>query len=216
MLLIAPSILAADPLNLERDVCKAENAGCDWLHVDVMDAHFVSNLSFGPDHVAALHRRFPELPLDVHLMMSDPQCYIRRFADSGADGLTVHAEIDGDVFSLLQSIRDMGCRAGLALRPGTPVSRIVELLPLCDLVLVMTVEPGYGGQHLIPSTLHKITDLREAGFRGLIEADGGIGEPQIPELIRLGLDVAVMGTAVFRHADPARLMADIRAMSGAE
>ncbi|MBR4711547.1 MAG: ribulose-phosphate 3-epimerase [Clostridia bacterium] len=216
MLLIAPSILAADPLNLERDTRLVAEAGCDWLHVDVMDAHFVSNLSFGPDHVEALHRRFPSLPLDVHLMMDSPQCYIRRFADSGADGLTVHAEIEGDVFSLLQSIRDLGCRTGLALRPATPVERVRELLPLCDLVLVMTVEPGYGGQHLIPETLHKIPDLRRAGFGGLIEADGGIGEPQLPELIRLGLDVAVMGTAVFRHDDPARMMAEIRAMSGAE
>lgn len=216
MLLIAPSILAADPLNLERDTLLAAEAGCDWLHVDVMDAHFVPNLSFGPAHVAALHRRFPDLPLDVHLMMSDPGPYLERFASGGAAGITVHAEVDGGAADLLRAIRGLGCRAGLSLRPATPVEAVRDLLPLCDLVLVMTVEPGYGGQHLMPETLPKIAALRAAGFGGLIEADGGIREPQIPELIRLGLDVAVMGTAVFRHPDPARLMAEIHAMGSAE
>ena len=209
MIKLAPSILAADPLALGEGARRMAEAGCDWLHVDVMDAHFVPNLSFGPDVVASLHKLLPDMPLDVHLMMDNPGRYIERFAKSGADGITVHAEIGGDLPALLGRIRELGCRPGLALKPATAPETVRELLPLCGLVLVMTVEPGFGGQKLMPETTEKLPALRALGFTGLLEADGGIHEGNLPQLIRLGLDVAVMGTGLFRSADPA---ADIAGM----
>lgn len=210
MLLIAPSILAADPLNLEREVIRMASSGCDWIHVDVMDAHFVPNLSFSPDTVRALHRRFPALPLDVHLMMDNPGCYLKAFAEAGADGITIHAEIPGDVCSLLETIRDLGCRPGLSLKPGTPVDRVRDLLPMCDLALVMTVEPGFGGQHFMADMPPKLDELRQAGFAGLIEADGGLDERTVPLLCGYGLDVAVVGTALFHAARPRQMMDEMR------
>ena len=213
MLLIAPSILAADPLNLERETIRMSAAGCDWLHVDVMDAHFVPNLSFSPQTVRSLHKRFPDLPLDVHLMMDNPGCYLKAFADAGADGITVHAEVPGDPYTLLHSIRDLGCRPGLSLRPGTPVSQVRDLLPLCDLVLVMTVEPGFGGQSFMADMLPKLDALREAGFAGLIEADGGLDPDTVPLLLAHGLDVAVVGTALFHSIHPREMMDGMRKAS---
>ncbi len=212
-MLIAPSILAADPLNLGRDARRMADAGCDWLHVDVMDAHFVPNLSFGPDTVTALHRAFPDMPLDVHLMMDNPEAYIRRFAEAGAAGITIHCEIPGDPGELLERIRALGCRAGLSMKPGTPVERVERWLPLCGLVLVMTVEPGFGGQAFMPEMAEKLPRLRQAGFQGLIEADGGLRLDNLPLMVRSGLDVAVMGTALLHAADPAGDMAAIRRMS---
>ncbi|MBR6954641.1 MAG: ribulose-phosphate 3-epimerase [Clostridia bacterium] len=209
-MLIAPSILAADPLNLGRDARRMVEAGCDWLHVDVMDAHFVPNLSFGPDTVAALHRAFPEVPLDVHLMMDNPEAYLRRFAEAGAAGITVHAEVPGDPAALLREIRALGCRPGLSLKPATPVEAAAPYLPLCGLVLVMTVEPGFGGQAFMPEMAEKLPRLRQAGFAGLTEADGGLRPDNLPLLVRKGLDVAVMGTALLHAASPAEDMAAIR------
>ena len=210
MLLIAPSILAADHLNLERDVSRMLEAGCDWLHVDVMDAHFVPNLSFSPKTVRCLRRRFPELDLDVHLMMDNPGKYIERFASEGASGITVHAEIPENATAVLRHIRELGLRAGISLRPGTPVKALLPLLPLCDLALVMTVEPGFGGQHFMPEMLPKLDALRQAGFTGLIEADGGLNAENIPLLRARGLDVAVMGTALFRAPDPKAIIASLK------
>ncbi len=210
MLLIAPSILAADHLNLERDVSRMLDAGCDWLHVDVMDAHFVPNLSFSPKTVRCLRRRFPELDLDVHLMMDNPGKYIERFASEGASGITVHAEIPENAATVLRHIRELGLRAGISLRPGTPVKALLPLLPLCDLALVMTVEPGFGGQHFMPEMLPKFDALRRAGFTGLIEADGGLNAENIPLLRARGLDVAVMGTALFRAPDPKAIIASLK------
>ncbi len=211
-MLIAPSILAADPLRLGLDARRMVQAGCDWLHVDVMDAHFVPNLSFGPDTVTALHRAFPEIPLDVHLMMDNPEAYVERFARAGAAGITIHAEIPGDVPALLRRIHSLGCRPGLSLKPATPVERVRELLPLCGLVLVMTVEPGFGGQSFMADMVEKLPQLRRAGFTGLTEADGGLKADNLPLLIRSGLDVAVMGTALLRSRTPAEDMAAMRRM----
>ncbi len=196
MIKIAPSILAADPLNLEREVRRAEKAGCDWLHVDIMDAHFVPNLAYSPEVVRRL-KKVTSLPLDVHLMMDQPESLLKSFLDAGADCLTVHAEIGGKAEALLRTIRKRGCLAGLALKPGTSLESVASLLPLTDLVLTMTVEPGFGGQVLDRKVLEKISQLREMGYGGEIEADGGIREDNLEELIQAGLSVAVMGTALF-------------------
>ena len=202
MIKIAPSILAADPLNMERDVRRMSEAGCDMIHVDIMDAHFVPNLSYGPALVEALHGRF-DLPLDVHLMMDNPEQYIDVFAGAGAWGITIHAEIPGDVAGMLRHIRALELSAGLSVKPGTPAEAIRALLPEADMVLVMTVEPGFGGQKFQPAMLDKLRELRRMGYTGLLEADGGVSLSNLPALKEAGLDVAVMGTAMYRSADPA-------------
>ena len=213
MLKIAPSILAADLLNLGADTQRLADAGCDWFHVDVMDAHFVPNLSFGPEIVRALRARYPEMPLDVHLMMDNPGDYVARFAEAGATGITIHAEIPGDVAEVLKAIRAAGCYAGLSLKPGTPAEAAIPFLPLMDLCLVMTVEPGFGGQELRLDTLPKLEALRKEGFAGLIEADGGLKLRNLPLLIARGLDVAVIGTGLFRDENPAGKIQAMRALA---
>ena len=209
---VAPSILAADPLNMERDVQRMIDAGADWLHVDIMDAHFVPNLSFSPALTAALHKRFPALPLDVHLMMDNPEKYIDVFIDAGASVLTIHAEIGGDVAALLEKIRSRGVLAGLSVKPGTTAESIRPLLPHADMVLVMTVEPGFGGQKFNSDMLGKLDDLRAMGYTGLLEADGGVSMKNVVTLRQHGLDVAVMGTAMLGSADPKADMAAIHAL----
>ena len=200
MIKIAPSILAADPLNLERDVTAAEKAGCDWIHVDVMDAHFVPNLAYSPDVVRRLKEVTP-LPLDVHLMMDHPETLAETFLDAGADSLTIHAEADTDITALLEKIRERGRLAGVAIRPHTPLEAVTPYIGDADLVLVMTVEPGFGGQKLDEDVIGRIRALRDLGYRGLIEADGGITEHNIRMLVENGLTVAVMGTALFHTED---------------
>ena len=199
MIKIAPSILAADPLNLERDVRRAVESGCDWIHVDVMDAHFVPNLAYSPDTVRRLKEICP-VPIDVHLMMDAPGSLLDAFLEAGASNVTVHAET-GDVSSLLQRIHQAGATAGVALRPGTPADAVRPYLEDAELILAMTVEPGFGGQKLDESVIHKIRELRETGYRGEIEADGGIREDNLQRLKDNGLTVAVMGTALFRNDD---------------
>ena len=201
-MMVAPSILAADPLNLERDVQRMINAGADWIHVDIMDAHFVPNLSFSPALTKALHESFPGLVLDVHLMMDNPEKYISAFCDAGASVLTVHAEIGGDVAAMLEEIRSRGLKAGLSVKPGTTAESIRHLLPHADMVLVMTVEPGFGGQKFNADMFAKLDDLRRMGYSGLLEADGGVSMKNIALLRDHGLDVAVMGTAMFTSPDP--------------
>ncbi|MCR5567231.1 MAG: ribulose-phosphate 3-epimerase [Clostridiales bacterium] len=200
MIKIAPSILAADPLNLERDVKAAQKAGCDWIHVDIMDAHFVPNLAYSAETVRRL-REVTDLPLDVHLMMDNPETMVDAFLDAGASCLTIHAEIDRDVPALLDRIRSRGRMAGIALRPGSPVEMITGILDRTDLALMMTVEPGFGGQKLDARVISKIRQLKDMGYRGEIEADGGIREDNLESLVTNGLTVAVMGTALFRNED---------------
>lgn len=200
MIKVSPSILAADQLNLERDVQRMVEAGCDFLHVDVMDAHFVPNLSFSPATVKALHQRFPNLPLDVHLMMDNPAALVREFAQAGAWGITIHAEAE-DAEQVLKTLRDLGVKVGLSIKPNTSVESIQHLLPYADLLLVMTVEPGFGGQSFQPQMVEKLRKARTMGFAGLLETDGGVTLDNLPTQAEAGLDIAVMGTAMFRSKD---------------
>ena len=215
MIKIAPSILAADPLNLERDVLAAEKAGCDWIHVDVMDAHFVPNLAYSADVVRRL-KQVTKLPLDVHLMMDNPQTMIETFLDAGAACLTIHAEIGQDVPALLSAIRKRGRMAGVALKPSSPVGMITNYLESTDLALMMTVEPGFGGQKLDARVIGKIRLLKDMGFRGEIEADGGIREDNLELLTRNGLTVAVMGTALFSNSNMAACVKRLHRISKGE
>lgn len=210
MIKVAPSILAADMLNLERDVQRMADAGCDLLHVDVMDAHFVPNLSYGPAVVKQLHRRFPDMKLDVHLMMDNPEKYVQVFAEAGAWNITIHAEIPGDAAALLREIRALGIRAGLSLKPGTPAEAVEKLLPLTDMVLVMTVEPGFGGQSFMADMMPKVSALRrlidERNPVCELEVDGGVAPETCQICIDAGANVLVAGSAVYKAADiPARI-----------
>ncbi len=198
--LIAPSILSADFSRLGEQIQEAEAAGADWFHLDVMDGCFVPNITLGPVVVRAC-RRATERPLDVHLMICQPERYLQAFAEAGADLLTVHLEACPHLHRTLQTIRELGCQAGVALNPATPVSLLSEVLDLVDLVLVMSVNPGFGGQTFIPHALHKIERARRmVGERPIrIEVDGGINAEILPRVKAAGADVFVAGSAVFGH-----------------
>lgn len=210
MIEIAPSILAANAMRMQEDIQRMLDAGADMLHVDIMDAHFVPNLSYGPALVRAIRGAFPNVFQDVHLMMTDPERYLDAFIKAGADSVTIHAEIAGDVAGILRDIRARGCKAGVSVKPGTPAEALSAYLPLCDLVLIMTVEPGFGGQKIIVDALNKARALRAQGFEGVISADGGITPDNAREAIARGVSRLVMGTALFRAEDPAAAIAACR------
>ena len=212
MIEISPSVLGADLMRLGEEIRHVEAMGLHWLHLDHMDGHFVPNISFGPDFVRAM-RAQTGLFLDVHLMLSQPMRYIAAYADAGADLITVHVEAEDDAQSVLREIAARGVRAGISIRPGTPPQAIEALLPLCDLVLVMTVEPGFGGQSLREDCLAKIPVLREmirrTGRDILIEVDGGVKRENAGSVIDAGADVLVMGTGLFRAQDPQSVVRDV-------
>ncbi len=200
---IAASLLGADFLHLAEETRKAENAGIAILHLDQMDGHFVPNISFGPDTVSAF-RSITDRFLDVHLMLSEPMRYIERYAAAGANLITVHYEAENPLESL-KLIHKLGLPAGLSIKPATQIEEILPLLPYTELVLVMTVEPGFGGQPIHPDCIAKIAALKDFILREklpvLLEADGGIKESNAARLAAAGLDIAVMGTGVFRSKD---------------
>ena len=197
-ILIAPSILAADFGRFAAEAQRTEQAGADWLHCDVMDGNFVPNITFGPDVVAAL-RKATKLPLDVHLMIARPDLYAERFLDAGADHLIVHVEAQHDVAKTLAVIRSRGKRAGLSLNPPTPVTQIFPFLDSVTEVLVMTVNPGFGGQAFIPETLEKIRELRRRAPQLDISVDGGINPATGRLCVEAGANALVAGNALYRH-----------------
>ncbi len=197
---IAPSILAADFSKLGQQIAEAEAAGADYIHVDVMDGHYVPNITIGPVVVEAV-RRVTQLPLDVHLMIESPESYLADFRTAGADCLTVHLETCPHLHRTVQQIKELGSRAGVALNPSSPASGLEEILPYVDLVLVLTVNPGFGGQTFIKSMLPKIGRVRsmldEIGSGAELEVDGGIGPETAPLVVQEGARVLVAGTAIF-------------------
>lgn len=210
---IAPSILSADFANLERDVRMISEAGADWIHVDVMDGHFVPNLTIGPAHVKML-KRVTDVPLDVHLMIDNPEVQVPWYIDAGADSVTVHVEACDDAAAMLRTIRDAGVKAGISLNPETDASALAGLLGLVDMVLVMSVHPGFGGQSFIKSSPAKIAAIVEMckaeGAAPLIEVDGGIGVATAPLVSAVGTDVLVAGSAIFCADDPTAALRSIR------
>ena len=211
MIKLSPSILAADPLRLGRAAEMALNAGCDELHFDVMDGHFVPNLTFGPHILKAMKQELPGIVYDVHLMLDNPAEFVDVFCDAGADILTVHAEAEGFDRALAR-IRERGVHVGASVRPATSVECLRAAVGRLDRVLLMTVEPGFGGQKLIPEVLEKAGQLREMGFAGEIEADGGITEDNAALLREAGIGVLVMGTGFFRAKDPAEVVRRVHAL----
>lgn len=213
MIKIAPSILSADFARLGEEVEAAERAGADWLHVDVMDGHFVPNMTIGPLVVEAVKKR-TSMPIDVHLMIEQPDRYLKAFADAGADWLTVHVEASVHLHRTVQYIKELGVRAGVSLNPATPLETLDYILPDLDLVLLMSVNPGFGGQSFIPSALGKISRLRAmiaaCGSPAIIQVDGGVKEGNACSVVNAGAEVLVMGSAFFGEPDYAAFMKRLR------
>lgn len=211
---IAPSILSADFARLAEEVSRVEAAGADWLHIDVMDGHFVPNLTVGPPIVEAL-RKVTTLPLDVHLMMTNPDAFIAEFAEAGADYLTVHVETCPHLHRTVQSIKERGVKAGVTLNPATPAVMLSEIVRDADLILIMSVNPGFGGQKFIPSSLQKIAEVRglidRTHSHALLEVDGGVKPDNVDAILAAGADVLVAGSAVFSGDDYAAAITALRA-----
>jgi ribulose-phosphate 3-epimerase len=211
---LAPSILSADFSCLGEQIAEITKAGADYVHVDVMDGHFVPNITIGAAVVASI-RSCTNLPLDVHLMVERPEDYVAQFIDAGADIITVHIELDRHIHRLVHAIKDMGAKAGIALNPATPLSSLEEILPFLDLVLIMTVNPGFGGQAFIADSVDKIARLRgildNRRVAAELEVDGGITAEIAPRVVKAGADVLVAGAAIFsRNNKPSESIRQMR------
>jgi len=214
--IIAPSILAADFGNLQRDIELINASEAGWIHVDVMDGMFVPNISFGFPVMNAV-KKHAKKPLDVHLMIVDPDRYLKNFRDAGADGIIVHYEACPNLHRTVQYIKELGCRAAVALNPHTPVALLEDIIGDLDQVLIMSVNPGFGGQKFIANTYKKLHDLKELSAEKnidlLIEVDGGVDESNVAQLARAGANVFVAGNAVFSAADPSAMIAKLKNLS---
>ena len=213
---IAPSILSANFAALGEDIAKVEQAGAHLLHIDVMDGHFVPNITIGPPVVKSI-KKSTKLPLDVHLMISDPDRYIPLFVEAGANILTVHAEATVHLDRTLNFIRSHQVGVGVSINPATPISAVEHALGLADMLLIMSVNPGFGGQKFIPYTLEKIRQARQIiedrKYRCVIEVDGGIDTETLPGVVRAGAEVLVAGSAIFHAPDPARKLKEMLEMA---
>jgi ribulose-phosphate 3-epimerase len=214
---IAPSLLSADFAHLADEVAMCEAGGADWLHIDVMDGRFVPNLTFGAKVIETV-RRLTKLPLDVHLMVVEPEKYFDDFVTAGATGLTIHVEAAPHLHRQLTRIRELGCAAGVALNPATPVESIREIIPELDLLLIMTVNPGFGGQEFIPYSADKVQRARAlldaSGSGAALEVDGGISRKTIAQVHDAGADTFVAGNSIFSARDPQKEIAGLRAACG--
>jgi len=217
MIRIAPSILSANFVRLEEDIKAAENAGAHMLHIDVMDGHFVPNITIGYSVVAAI-RKITKLPLDVHLMIDNPDIFVKEFADAGADFLTVHAEACNHLHRTIQYIKQNGVKAGVSINPATPVLFLENILSDIDMVLLMSVNPGFGGQEFIPSTMEKIRTVKkmlsDAGAAALIEVDGGVKIENARKVADAGADILVMGSAFFKSDNYSKTMETLNEILG--
>jgi ribulose-phosphate 3-epimerase len=214
-ILIAPSILSADFANLAKDVSMVESAGADWLHVDVMDGHFVPNITIGPVVVKSI-KKYSKLFFDVHLMITNPEKYWESFYKAGADLIVFHNEVSCDKKQLIQEIKKAGIKVGVSIKPKTPVSDILEILPLVDVVLIMTVEPGFGGQSFMGDMVPKISSLRKIiddnKYNCLIEIDGGINDKTAKVCIDAGADVLVSGSYIFAAQNPQQVLKGLKSL----